>query len=233
MRERRGDKDHVLGGQTEVADVDRRGPIQRRVGLQHSLGLTGGAGREQELSRRLRSRSIGADLAAVQGHVVKRQDVSQRRNSLAQAPGHRRVIMTAELVGDDQHPCPALTQHELQLVFSEDRHQRFAHGADPHRAERDRDELEQVRQLVGDGLAGPDAELEQTAGPALGCRGQLVEGPAALLTILADRDHGADARPLAGVKAHELGDQWRRYLRSPSESGTRVATSIGIPSAFI
>lgn len=143
------------------------------------------------------------------------------------------MVMTAELGGYDQHACVARAQHELELALPEDRHQRLADRAEPERGQRDRDELEQVGQLVGDRLACFDAELEQQRRPALRGLLELAEAPLPQCPALTNLDDRTGAGPLAGVLPDELGDQPLGYVSSPGELGTSEVTAIGIPSAFM
>ncbi len=67
--------------------------------------------------------------------LLQDHDVLERRHSLHESPGHRRVVVAAELAWHDQHAAVAGAQHELELVLAEDRHQRLADRADPQDAE--------------------------------------------------------------------------------------------------
>ena len=124
VRERRGDVDHVLGRQAEVARCAsaRPGSVSA-CGLQHALGLAGRARGEQQLGasdrvcghrqdrpappQHMRDPDGAAEMAtsSAASPVIQHHDVLERRHGCPCSPSrHRRVVVAAELARHDQHP---------------------------------------------------------------------------------------------------------------------------------
>src|SRR5580700_1803299 len=94
-------------------------------------------------------------------HVLEPQRKCAAKNrGLAQYRGNfTRRVTAARLVWHDEHARSRTPKAERDLAFAEDRHERAADGTDAQRCERDGDELDAVRKLIGNVFAGANAEI--------------------------------------------------------------------------
>ncbi|MCY1408179.1 hypothetical protein D9M71_234980 [compost metagenome] len=176
---RRGHEDHVVAAQMQALGIRAHVGEQGVGGVQHAFRLAGGAGGVEQLHHVVgmraacgeQRRGVGflfpgaAHQQLLEGVLAAdHQYVAQVRQVAAQAVEHGAVVEAAVAVRDHHHPALGVGQHEAQLAFAEDRHQRVEHRADAHAGQVQRHHLPPVGQLARHHVARFHPQRGQAAG---------------------------------------------------------------------
>lgn len=178
VRVREGHRAHVVGGQPQRVGEAGAARDQRAVGVQHALGVGGGA----------RGPVDPADGGAVggrggqDGRIAVRQRVVRLEDVLrAQPVRHRGVVEAAPLARDGEVLRLRLPQREADLTVAVEGDDRRLHGSDAGQREGQQGGLDPGGELPGDHRAGTYALAVQARRHPLGALAQLAEGQGAVL----------------------------------------------------
>ena len=146
--------------------------------MHHALGLTRGAAgvdklrdriwRHAVLRQNLRSirlllpgRLLQQGFKTVRARTANAQHMLQMRQLRLYAFEHGLVIDIAKVFEHDHHFGFAMAQHEVQLTFAEDRHQRVQHRANASAGQIQHAELPHIGQLASHHIRRPHAQAPQ------------------------------------------------------------------------
>ena len=117
----------------------------------------------------------------------------------------------ARFIGYEEHARGRAAQAERDLALAEDRHQRAADSAHAQYRERDDNELQRIRQLIGYRLAGMHAETEQERRRALHAVAEFLPRQRRIAAV-ARLDDGEVERHLSRVPSQKLVERELRGL---------------------
>ncbi len=221
MRDRRAHVHHVFIGQckqfTRQAHLaqQRIGRVHRTLGLTRRarcvhelgdgvaagpLGFVGCRGMEAVGERRLQKCLLEVRRRIATAHDA---DMLQVRQFGAQPGNHPGVVESAKALRNDQYLGVGETQHESQFTFAKDGHQRIDGRAQAHAGGIEHQVVPPTRQLHGDDIPWPDAQLGQSHRDPVGHDFELTEGVTHCL--------------VGGGRVRDHGGALRRCLRYPIE----------------
>ena len=202
VRHGRGHVDDIVGTEMKPLGEGHEVREHRVRAVHHPFRLSGRAAGIEELDHLVgldapRAEGVAFRLAArlqqalegVLGAAPDDEDMAQRRKALADGLRHGGIVDVAKPRRHHQHLGLGKAEHEAELTFPEDGHQRIAHRAELEAGEVQDRELPPVRQLEGDDVAASHPALREVQRDEIGQAVELAIGQTTLLPGLgAHRD---------------------------------------------